>query len=670
MRAILGSFSVLLCLLLQNYLSAQEKVELKFGKISPADFDLSSRKFDTSAGAVFIADIGSTEYEGGTKGWFTMVYTRHLRIKVLNKNGFDAASFQIPLYKKGNDEERLEKLKAATYNLEDGKVVTTKLEDKSVFKDKVTERTSVRKFTLPAVKEGSIIEVTYSIKSDFTENLQPWSFQGTYPRLWSEYVVRIPNCFNYVFLSQGYQQFYIKSQDQGFKSYTIIANNDSRGQDTYSIQAVVVGNRWVMKDVPPVKEEKFITSLDNYISKIEFQLSEYRDPLQPKQIMSNWNKVSEEWLKWDKFGEPLYKMNNWLDNDIKAMTAGATTPLAKAQKIFAFVRDNFTCTDYSALILENSLKDVFRTKKGNVAEINLLLIAMLRHENINAEPILLSTRSNGYTHEIYPLIDRFNYVIAGLNIDNNEYYLDATERKIGFTHLPIRCYNGHARFINAESPDPVFFVADSLKESTVTSVIVANGDKGKPISTYRSTLGYYESVDIREKVTEKGKDELLKDIKSGYSSEISISDLQVDSLSNLEVPVQLSYDLDLGSFNEDIVYFNPMLAEAIKDNYFKSAERYYPVEMPYSIDRVYILSMEIPAGYVVDEMPKSSRVNLNDSDGMFEYLISQSNGRIMLRSRIKLNRAYFLPADYESLRGFFDHVVKKHAEMIVFKKKK
>jgi hypothetical protein len=267
-------------------------------------------------------------------------------------------------------------------------------------------------------------------------------------------------------------------------------------------------------------------------------------------------------------------------------------------------------------------------------------------------------------------MDRFNYVIAGLNIDNAEYYLDATERKIGFTHLPLRCYNGHARFVNATSPDPVYFVADSLKESKVTAVFVANDDKGKSVSSLKSTLGYYESLDIRDRINEKGKEELLKSIKSQYPAETGISDLEIDSLSNLEEPVTVRYNIDLSGFNEDIVYFNPMMAEGYKDNYFKSAQRYYPVEMPYAFDEVYILNMEVPQGYVVDELPKSARVNLNDGDGSFEYLISESGGRIMLRSRVKLARAYFQPADYEALRGFFDHIVKKHAEMIVFKKKK
>jgi hypothetical protein len=671
MRTFPRSLIVLVLLLfVQNYLSAQDKLDLKFGKISPADFDLSSRSFDTAAGAVYIADIGKSEYEGGSKGSFTVVYTRHVRIKILNKNGFDAAEFELTQYKDGQREQKVEKLKGATYNLENGKVVTTKLEDNSVFSEKAGDGYTTKKFTLPSVKEGSIIEVSYNIKSDFDIYVPSWHFQGKYPRLWSEYTVRIPSCFNFVFLSQGYHEFYIKSNQESFKTYSIVDNNTARNSDVYTVSATVVENRWVMKDVPPLKEERFITSIDNYISKIEFQLSELREPMTPRQFMNNWNKASEELLKSQYFGEPLTKDNGWLDSEMKNILGASVTQLDRAKKIFAFVRDNFTCTEYDARLMDNPLRTTFKNRKGNVAEINLLLIAMLKHVGINAEPVLLSTRANGYTHEVYPLMNRFNYVIAGLNIDGTEYYLDATERKVGFTHLPLRCYNGHARFINAQNPDPVFFIADSLKENKLTAVFVANDEKGKLSSSYKSTLGYYESLSIRDKVTEKGKDELLKSIKSQYPAETEITDLEVDSLSSLDEPVHIRYNINLNNFTEDIVYFNPMMAEGTKDNFFKSAQRYYPVEMPYTFDEVYILNMEIPKGYVIDEMPKSARVNLNGSDGMFEYLLSESNGRIMLRSRIKVNRAYFHPSDYEALRGFFDHVVKKHAEVIVFKKKK
>lgn len=112
------------------------------------------------------------------------------------------------------------------------------------------------------------------------------------------------------------------------------------------------------------------------------------------------------------------------------------------------------------------------------------------------------------------------------------------------------------------------------------------------------------------------------------------------------------------------------MAEAYKENPFKSAERKYPVEMPYTLDEIYIFNMEIPTGYVVEEIPKSARVALNEKEGMFEYLIEKNDDGIHMRSRIKLNKAVFSSEDYNTLRDFFAFIVKKQNEQIVFKKKK
>lgn len=665
----------LVCLILvtsaHHCLVAQDKLDLKFGKISPQDFNLAGVQFDTSAGAVYIADIGMTEFEGNSKSGFSVIFKRQVRIKILNKNGFDAANFEVFVYDFGDVEQKLEKLKAITYNLEGGKVVEAKLDDKSVFKDRIDKYRSVKKFTLPAVKEGSIIEVSYNLKSDnYFRTLPSWNFQGRYPRIWSEYEVRIPQFLNYVFLSQGQLPFHIKKTNLGYKYYTVVHQGGTSSNLIDEFKANVFEHRWVMKDVPPLKEESFITTLDNYNARIQFQLSELREPFKPQNIMGNWLRASDELMKDEDFGATLEKPNNWLDDDMKSIVAGATTQLEKAKKIYNYVRSNFTCTDYDAKYLQNPLRTVFKNRNGSVCEINLLLIAMLRHQGITAEPVMLSTRDHGTTHEFYPLLDQFNYVIAGVTIDGGEYYLDASEPKLGFARLPIRCYNGHARFINPKSPDPVYFVADSIKETKMTSVFIANGENNKIVSAFSTKLGYYESLNVRKALAEKGNEELLKTFKKAYPAEYELSDLQIDSLDVLEQPVQIRYNIDIGPFEEDIVYFNPMLAEGYKDNYFKSEQRQYPVEMPFTMDEIYVFNMEIPIGYDVDELPKSARVNLNDNEGSFEYLISKSGNSIMLRSRIKLNKANYLSEDYEGLRGFFDYVVKKHSEQIVFKKKK
>ena len=128
-----------LLLSVQSYLSAQEVFDIKFGKVSPADFDLSAYKFDTSAGAVYIFDKGVTAFEGD-RGNMKLNFKRQLRIKVLNKNGFDAANFSIPFYKAGNGEYFLRKIEATTYNLENGKVKKVDMENKSIFVEKINKR--------------------------------------------------------------------------------------------------------------------------------------------------------------------------------------------------------------------------------------------------------------------------------------------------------------------------------------------------------------------------------------------------------------------------------------------------------------------------------------------------------------------------------------------------
>lgn len=665
-------FTGLLLCLPFTVIFGQDKVPVKFGKVNPEDFDLSTAKFDPEAGAVVIADVGNSSFEGNTKGWFTLIYQRKKRIKILKKSGLDAASESVTLYTSGSNEERLQNFKAYTYNLEGGKVIQTKLDEASMFKEKLSKNHTRHKFTFPAVKEGSIIEMSYTINSDYLFNLQPWQFQGEYPSLWSEYQIEIPQFFNYVFLPQGYLPFTIDKSTSSFKHYNLLMPNEHPGlpSDNISLSANLSQRRWVITNAPALKEERFTSTMSNYVSKVEFQLSQYRFPDMPvKDIMGNWVSATEAMMKDEDFGVPLQNANNWLNDDMRGIVTKSATPLEKAKQIYRYVRDNFTCTNYNKVYISTPLKQVFAKKNGTVAEINLLLTAMLKHEDLDASPVILSTRSHGYALDLYPIMDRFNYVISELLIDGNPYYLDAS-RQMGFGKLSSEIYNGSARVISAR-PMPVYFVADSVKESKITSVFVINGEKGEMVGQFTSQYGYIESDQLRDNIRKNGQEAFEKKIESGYNGDIQIKNLAFDSLKDLENVVSVRYDFEMKNMTEDIVYFNPLMSEGLKENLFKAAERYYPVEMPCAMDEVFILNMEIPKGYAIDELPKSTKVNFNENEGYFEYIISKNGTeRLQLRTRVTLNKASFTPDDYASLRDFFGYVVKKHGEQIVFKKVK
>ena len=650
---------------------AQEKSNIKFGNVSEKDFGTKIYSIDSNASAVVIADIGYSAIEGNTKGWFSLVYKHFKRFHIINKNGYDAANISISLYADGDAEEELNKLKAVTYNLENGKVVETKLDVKAaVFKDKISKNRVVKKFTFPNVKEGSIIEYEYTITSDFLQNLQPWEFQGAYPRLWSEYNLALPEFLGYVFLTRGYKKYDINDKKLRSESFTILDSRGIGASERYQFTANVSDNRWVMKNVPALKEENFTSTIDNHIAKIEFQLSEYRQPLTYRNIMGSWPKLANDLMEADFFGKPVTKDNGWLKDIVKPLIEGVKGNKEKAHKIFSYVRDNFTCTNHSDLFAEQTLKNLEKSKSGTVAEINLLLTAMLRYADIEADPVILSTRSNGMTYPLYPLITQYNYVITRIVIDGKTFYLDASEPRLGFGHLPVRCYNGHGRVIN-KTADEIELDSDSLMERKSTSVFVVNDEKGNIVGSMLQNPGYYESFNLRERIKEKGKEQLITEIKKTFGTEILVSKFELDSLEKYEEVLGIKYDFDFTGEKEDIIYLNPMFGEGYKENPFKSAERLYPVEMPYGFDETYTLQMDVPSGYEVDELPKSMVVKLNEeNEGMFEYRISQSGSGISFRSRIRISRAYFMPEEYEMLREFFNLVVKKQAEQIVFKKKK
>ncbi len=652
-------------------LFAQEKSKIKFGKIGPEDFQKKTYEIDSSANAVIIADIGSTEIVANPKGGFSLEFKTFRRAHILNKNGYDIADVEIYIYTDGRGEEELSSLKAYTYNLENGKVVETKLDVKeSVFKEKIDKNFTRKKFTFPNIKEGSIIEYEYRLKSDFLRNLQAWDFQGEYPCLWSEYNVSMPEFYYYVTLSQGYQQFFIKDKKEKFNNFTYTEDGGTGASERTRFTATVTDYRWVMKDVPALKEESYTSTINNHIARIEFQLAEVRHPFVPRNIMGTWPEACSDLLKDEDFGYTLSRDNGWLNDAVKEATAGVNSDVEKAKRIFAYVRDHITCTGIRGTYLSKSLKNVLKERNGTESEVNLLLTAMLLKAGYAADPVMLSTRSHGYTYAMYPLMRRFNYVVSRLGLGDKYYYLDASKPRMGFGRLDYEAYNGHARVVDGDAT-PIELVSDSLLERKLTSVFVINDEKGNIAGSVQQTPGYYESYDLRKTIKEKGKEQFFSDIKKGFNAEIEITKSAIDSLDNYEGPLHINYEFDVKSEKEDIIYVNPILVDSWKENPFKSAQRFYPVEMPYAVDETYILRLDVPEGYVVDELPKQMVLKLNEQDdGMFEYRLSESGGTISLRSRIILKRAYYLPEEYEMLREFYNIVVKKHNEQIVFKKKK
>ena len=266
-------------------------------------------------------------------------------------------------------------------------------------------------------------------------------------------------------------------------------------------------------------------------------------------------------------------------------------------------------------------------------------------------------------------MEKFNYVICLIHIGNQDIYLDASWPRLGFGKLTPECYNGHARIVN-EKATALNFSPDSLLERKATSITLTIDNKGEINGSLQQMPGYYESHTIRETIKGKGLDEFLKTVKEGYDQKIELTNPKIDLLDQLEDNLNISYDFKIKGSEEDIIYINPVLNDGYKQNPFKSAERFYPVEMPYSLNKNYTFSMTLPDNYEIDELPESIVIKYNDEgDGVFEYRVFKSGATVSIRSRVIFRRTFFQPEEYEILREFFNMIVKKQNEQIVLRKK-
>ena len=82
-----------------------------------------------------------------------------------------------------------------------------------------------------------------------------------------------------------------------------------------------------------------------------------------------------------------------------------------------------------------------------------------------------------------------------------------------------------------------------------------------------------------------------------------------------------------------------------------------------------MLSLDLPLGYAVEEMPENSRIALAGDSGKISFTCSkQAPAAVQMQLRMNLTKTSFPPGEYGSLRQFFDLAAEKTQTQLVLKK--
>lgn len=671
MKALIAS----LCFGLIFFFSNAQKPPVKFGDVSKEELEMASYINDSTAPAVILADYGTSTILYRQNVGFSLDFERITRIKILTKDGLSWGDFSIPLYKGTSDEEKLVGLKAVTYNLEDGKVVESKLKNDAIFRENESANWNLVKLTCPNVREGSVVEITYKINSPFVFNFQDWAFQTTIPTITSEYRAQIPEYFFYDKYMQGYVPLDVSDETRESNAIRLTSfertgdRNVQSQATTNQIDYQDVKHRWVANNVPAFKPEPFMTSTVDYMTKINFELASIKYPDEPiKHIMGSWQDINKTMWESENFGGEVTG-NGFLKKTVEELTSGKVSGEEMIAAIISYVKENVAWNGNAGVFPSSTLKKVLDNKKGNAADVNLLLGSMLEKAGISARPVLLSTRNHGLVRVATPVMSQFNYVICVAKVNDKAYLLDATERLLPVGMLPERCLNGQGLAVAKEGFEWIP-LESKFKTKVVTSgEFMINTDGGLE-GTLKVDCNGYEALKNRKKYLVDGEAEYVKDFVGSHAWDVKSSEIQnaKDIHSNFVGVHNLLINENMVQAG-DVIYIDPFLIRGHKENPFKSEKREYPVDFGSPMEETVLFKIKIPDGYVVDELPESKVIMMPENAARYLYNVSHSGNMIAFTSMFHINKSLFTQLEYPYLREFYNQIVAKQAEQIVLKKK-
>ena len=648
------SILLLSALLVSFSVAFAQKETPAFGKIDKADLEMKDCDFDKAAEAVVLFDVGevycSLNLGGNEYNFLRTVFDRHVRIKILTAKGLDRANIKIRYYAEKNLED-IRNLSAQTINLDaSGNIVYSKVEKDAIYRKKVNKRYSEVIFTFPDVKPGSVIE--YKFKDDAQQfyGVKNWYFQKSMPVKFSRYTLDFP--------------------------VELIVTATPKGALSVDIKQTEKSNRniktFTMSNVPALRDEAFISCDEDYLQQVTPLLVATDFPGVPRQNrLRTWPGIIKELMDDDDFGTQL-KKNIPRTSDLDAMLNPVKDPYKKMVIIHDYVRKNMQWNETYGIWALDGVKSAWKDKKGTAGEINLILVNLLKDADLDAHPVLVSTRDNGRINTGIAGYDQFDKVMAYVKINDKDYVLDATDKYTPANLIPYDVVSSEGMVIEKFDTyqwgwKTLWNKEQAFNNSTV--LYCAIDDKGTMNGQATVTSQQYSRT-IRMPKLKEGKEKFSEAWLNQNKQNIQIDSLGFENETTDSLPLiqHINFSQKISS-SGDYNYFSVNLFAGLDKNPFIGDERFsdifFGARQKYTITGTF----SIPDNYQFDALPKNLKMIMPDTSIIFSRVAGVSDNNLSVRIVLEFKSPFYANEDYGYFQEFYKKLFALLNEQFVFKKK-
>ncbi|HEX8060152.1 MAG TPA: hypothetical protein VF473_04415, partial [Cyclobacteriaceae bacterium] len=481
------------------------------------------------------------------------------------------------------------------------------------------------------------------------------------PKLASEYHTIIPANFTYNVTLRGYLD--LESHDSR------ILNECFRVSGGTADCAL---NDYTMKNIPAFKEEEFMTSKNNFLSSIRYELQQTKD------FTGSVNKYTKEWKDADQefknspsFGQQLKRGSDAMEEAVKKVLVNGDDMLTKAKKVYDLVKFHYVWDGTYGDHTERGIKKAFEEKKGNVGDINLTLIAALRVAGLTVDPVLIGTRGLGRPVEIHPVLSDFNYVIAKLDLDGKTYLLDAVDDFMPFGSISIPCYNGIGRVLNSEGS---FWmdIKPTDKDRTSTMITLKLSEDGQMTGVISEMYFGYAALAKRKQMAEFEDQKTYLEKQKASNHFWTISSYERIDEHELEKPLVEKYGVEFTAFDPGTEHFlfNPFLVGRTENNPFKSDKRMFPIDFAVPQDESIIIVIDFPQNFQVVSMPEQVGLAIPKAGGRYIFGSQVLGNKLTVNNALAITRTVFAPEEYPYLKEIYSKMLQAQGTDVIFQRKK
>jgi hypothetical protein len=478
-------------------------------------------------------------------------------------------------------------------------------------------------FTVPDVKEGTVVDIEYNIHSQLFWQLRDWYAQCEIPVAYAKLDMNIPSYLIFNIEDHGIQRL-THTCTAGSMKFKLVSDPLSNPMTVTTNHYVYIG-----RDLKAMPKDDYVWNVNDYCAGITAELKTYRLPgMSEMDFAKTWEQIDELFLGSDPFNLQL----------------NAHSPLQQALQD-AHIQDIANVQERAAAVYQLVMKHVKWNGKYNLwpqptketlqqgtgtnADINMLLIQSLKDVGLEAAPVLLRSRDQGMMPYNFPSFQKLTtFVVGVMPQGGTKFYVDASSTDDYLNVLPATLLVERARLL--------------LKDKKSQWVNLQKISRSQATTMVEATLSA-DGVLSGTQVTHR----------KGLIAETTDS-----------IPFTIR-----GEVSGNKISVCPFYAVPITKNPFKAGKRLMPVEFPREELQQITVNITLPEGYDLENTPKPISATTPDKGVNGRYAVSSYGGKAQVQYLFNVNKVAHPNTNYEALRDIYSMFAEYSKTPIVFVKK-